>query len=127
MNDRKLDQYVAGQHVFQGENAPAGTAVNYYLKAAASGPVKISITDISGRVVRELEGPGAQGINRVQWNLAPTPQAGAGGRGGGGGGGGGGFGGGAVPPGTYRVTLTVGSTTLNKMLTVLEDRWMEER
>ena len=41
---------------------------------------------------------------------------------------GGGFGGGgAVPPGTYRVTLTVGSATQSKLLTVLEDRWMEER
>jgi len=112
--------------VFVGENAPDGTAINYWLKSAVSGAVKVSITDISGRVVRELNGTGQQGINRVQWNLAPTPQAGAGGRGGGGGGGGFG-GGGAVPPGTYRVTLTVGSTTLTKMLTVLEDRWMDER
>jgi hypothetical protein len=76
-------------------------------------------------VIRELTGTGYQGINRVQWNLAPTPQ---GGQGRGGGGGGGGFGGfGNVPPGTYRVTLTVGSATQTKLLTVLEDRWMEER
>ncbi|NUQ13012.1 MAG: cyclase, partial [Gemmatimonadaceae bacterium] len=47
---------------------------------------------------------------------------------GGGGGGGGGFGGAlSVPPGMYRVTLTVGSTTLTKTIEVLEDRWMEER
>jgi hypothetical protein len=89
--------------------------------------VKISITDISGRVVRELDGTATQGINRVQWNLAPTPQPGAGGRGGGGGGGGGFGGGGAVPAGTYRVTLTVGSTTQSKILTILEDKWMDER
>jgi hypothetical protein len=86
--------------------------------------VKISITDISGRVVREIDGSTQQGINRVQWNLAPTPQAAQGGRGGGGGGFGGG---GAVPPGTYRVTLTAGGATQSKMVTVLEDRWMEER
>jgi len=49
-------------------------------------------------------------------------------RGGGGGGGGGGFGGAqSVPPGMYKVTLTVGSTTLTKTVEVLEDRWMEER
>lgn len=125
LTDRKLGQQVTGQMVFQGENAPAGTAISYYLRNAATAPVKIAISDISGRVVRELEGTGAQGINRVQWNLAPTPQQGQGGRGGGGGGGFGG--GGSVPPGTYKVTLTVGSMTLTKMLEVLEDRWMEER
>jgi hypothetical protein len=124
IQDRKLGQQVTGQLNFVGENAPDGTAINYWLKAAASGPVKITITDISGRVVRELDGSAQQGINRVQWNLAPTPQAGAGGRGGGGGGGGGG---GAVPAGTYRVTLTVGSVTQTKVLAILEDRWMEER
>jgi len=126
INDRKLAQQITGQMVFVGENAPAGTSINYWLKAAASGPVKISISDINGRVVRELDGTALQGINRVQWNLAPTPQPGVGGRGGGGGGGGFG-GGGAVPAGTYRVTLTVGSATQSKLLTILEDRWMEER
>jgi hypothetical protein len=32
-----------------------------------------------------------------------------------------------VPPGVYRVTLTVGGQTITKMVEVLEDRWMEER
>jgi hypothetical protein len=123
IQDRKLLQQVTGQMVFQGENAPPGTSINYYLKAAASGPVRIAIADISGRTVREIDGTAQQGINRVQWNLQPTPVPGAGGRGGGGGGGGGGM----VAPGVYRVTLTVGGQTLSKMVEVLEDRWMEER
>jgi len=125
LTDRKLGQQVTGQMVFQGENAPEGTAIAYYLKAAATGPVKIAISDISGRVIREMDGTGLQGINRVQWDLSPTPPAGAvGGRGGGGGG----FGGfGSVSPGMYKVTLTVGSMTLTKTLEVMEDRWMEER
>jgi hypothetical protein len=128
IQDRKLQQQVTGQMVFEGENAPRGTAVNYFLKSAASGPVRISISDIAGRVIRDLEGTGLQGINRVQWNLAPNPPQGAqAGRGGGGGGGGGGFGGGSVDPGVYKVTLTVGGTTLTKTVEVLEDRWMEER
>ena len=126
LNDRKAGQQVTGQMVFQGENAPRGSAISYYLKNAASGPVKISISDISGRVIRDLEGTALQGINRVQWNLAPNAPAGQAGRGGGGGGGG--FGGAqSVPPGMYKVTLTVGSTTLTKTVEVLEDRWMEER
>jgi len=127
LNDRKLGQQVTGAMVFQGENAPRGAAISYYLKAAASGPVKITISDIAGRVVRDIDGTGTQGINRVQWNLAPNapPGAAAGGRGGGGGGFGGG--GAAVSPGTYKVTVTIGSTTLTKTVEVLEDRWMEER
>ena len=126
LNDRKAGQQVTGQMVFQGENAPRGTTINYYLKAAGSGTARIQIADVSGRVIRDIEGPVAQGINRVQWNLAPNAPAGAaqGGRGGGGGGGGGIAG---VTPGTYKVTLTVGGQTLTKTVEVLEDRWMEER
>jgi hypothetical protein len=123
LTDRKLLQAVTGQMVFAGENAPQGTTINYYLKANSTQPVKISIADINGRVIREMDGTGMRGINRVQWDLSPTPQPGQGGRGGGRGGGGGG----GAGPGMYRVTLTVGSTTLTKTLEVLEDRWMEER
>ena len=126
LNDRKAGQAVTGQFVFQGENAPRGTAISYYLKNAGMGPAKISITDVSGRVVREIDGTANQGINRVQWNLAPNAPPGAqGGRGGGGGGGGGGAP--SVAPGTYKVTVTIGGTTLTKTVEVLEDRWMEER
>jgi hypothetical protein len=86
--------------------------------------VKISIADATGRVVRTLDGTKAAGINRVQWNLAPTPRPG------GGGGFGGGGGGGNIPsvdPGTYTVTLTVNGRPLTKPLVVLEDKWMHER
>ena len=124
IQDRKLLQQVTGQMVFAGENAPAGTSINYFLKAAGTGTVKITIADISGRTIRDLEGPATQGINRVQWNLQPNAPAGQAGRGGGGGGGGGGN---TVPPGTYRVTLTAGGQTLTKTVEVLEDRWMEQR
>jgi hypothetical protein len=126
LNDRKAGQQVTGQMVYQGENAQRGSAISYYLKSGGTGTVRIQISDVSGRVIRDLEGPATQGINRVQWNLAPNAAAGAqGGRGGGGGGGGGGAP--SVAPGTYKVTLTVGSTTLTKTVEVLEDRWMEER
>ena len=129
LNDVTLGQQVGGQQVFAGENAPRGTAINYYLKAPATGDVKISIADAKGAVVRTLDGTKSAGLNRVQWNLAPTPRAG--GAGGFGGGGGGGGGGGAnipsVDPGTYTVTLTVNGRTLTKPLVVLEDKWMQER
>ncbi len=126
LNDRKLGQQVTGQQVYRGENAPRGTSINYHLRAASTGDVRIVISDITGRTIRTLTGPGDAGINRVQWDLAPTPPPNAqGGRGGGGGGGGGGAQ--AVAPGTYKVTLTVNGVTLTKTVEVLEDRWMEER
>lgn len=125
LTDRKRMQQVTGQMVFSGENAPRGTFINYYLRNAASGDVRITITDAAGRVVRTLDGTGTAGINRVLWNLTRNPPQGA--QGGGGGGRGGGFGGGTVDPGTYLVTLSVGGQTLSKTVEVLEDRWMEER
>ena len=124
LNDVTLSQQIGGQKVFVGENAPRGTAINYYLKTQASGDVKISIADAAGRVVRTLDGTKTAGVNRVVWNLAPAGRPG----GGGGGGGGGGFGNlPTVEPGTYTVTLTVNGRTLSKPLVVLEDKWMGER
>src|SRR5207245_4160438 len=42
--------------------------------------VKITVTDKEGKVIRELEGPGAAGVNRTNWDLRydspaePTPE-----------------------------------------------------
>lgn len=123
-NDRRRLQAVTGQMVFQGENAPEGTFIHYYLRNAPAGEVKITITDTEGRVVRSLDGTRNAGINRVQWELDRNPAEGQGGRGGGRGGGFGG--GGSVDPGTYLVTLTVGNLRLSKPVQVLEDRWIDE-
>jgi photosystem II stability/assembly factor-like uncharacterized protein len=124
LNDQQRNQQVGGQKVFIGENASRGASINYYLKTAASGDVKISIADVTGRVIRTIDGTKSAGINRVMWNLAPTsPQAQGGGFGGG-------FGRGAVvtvEPGTYIVTLEVGGKKLTKPLQVLQDRWLGER
>ena len=123
LNDQQNNQQVGGQKVFIGENAPRGAAINYYLKSAASGDVKISIAEGSGRVIRTLDGPKTAGINRVSWNLAPQPAQGQGGGGFGGGRGGGG----AAEPGTYYVTLEVGGKKYTKPLQILQDRWLHER
>jgi hypothetical protein len=109
--------------VFVGENAPRGAAINYYLKSAASGDVKISIADGSGRVIRTLDGPKTAGVNRVTWNLTAQPAQGQGGGGFGGGRGGGA----AVEPGTYFVTLEAGGKKYTKPLQILQDRWLNER
>jgi photosystem II stability/assembly factor-like uncharacterized protein len=126
LNDQQNNQQVGGQKTFIGENAPRGAAINYYLKSGASGDVTISIADVSGRVIRTLDGPKIAGINRVMWNLAPAPPPGQ--AGGGFGGFGGGRGGvGAVDPGTYIVTLDVAGKKFTKPVQVLQDRWLNER
>jgi photosystem II stability/assembly factor-like uncharacterized protein len=123
LNDQQHGQQVGGQKVFIGENAPRGTSIDYYLKSAASGDVKISIADATGKVVRTLDGTKHAGINRVLWNLAPNPPANPPA------GGGGGRGGQppAVDAGTYIVTLTAAGKTMVKPVTVVEDRWLNER
>jgi hypothetical protein len=100
---------------FRAANPPGGTAISYHLKAAATGDVKITISDATGRVVRELDGTKQAGLNRVQWNLAPTTLLT--GRGFGGRAGRGGRGipfvtPNAVDPGTYIVKLAVGDKEL---------------
>jgi hypothetical protein len=125
LNDQQRGHQGAGQKLFLGENAPRGAAIYYYLKSAASGDVKITIADATGKIVRDLDGAKQAGINRVLWNLAPNPPQGQQG-GGGGGGGRGGFAQ-AVEPGTYIVTVTAGGKTLAKPVTVMQDRWLGER
>jgi hypothetical protein len=123
--DTQLGIGVGGSKHFRGENPQPGTAISYYLKTAATGDVKIAISDYTGKVVREITGPKDAGLNRVQWNLRGSPAAGdaaAGQRGGGGGGGGrGGFGGGSLEPGSYLVKLTVGGKDYTTRAVIVAD------
>lgn len=135
-----------GEKEWIGQNPPLGAMIDFYAKDAA-GPATITIASSSGQHIRTMAVPVSAGVNRAIWDLrydtsptgAPEPAAGrgAGGRGGrgagpeqpaggaGGRGGGGGFGrGGGAPyalPGSYVVTLKVGSTTLTRPLTVQMD------
>ncbi len=43
--------------------------LNYYLKTAPNGPVRISILDGKGNEIAQLPGTRQAGINRVNWNL----------------------------------------------------------
>jgi len=131
------------------ENPPVGAIIDYYLKAAASGPVTIEILNAGGAAIRHYssadpapapdpntlvvnavwqrpqEPPSAAaGMHRFVWDFRPDPPAGGGrGRGGRGGGGGGGGRGGPPPvsPGGYTVRLTVGGQTYTQPLTVNPD------
>ncbi len=67
---------------------PAGWHGDQLLpQGGGSGDVKITISDLAGRVVREMDGTKEAGLNRVQWNLGPNQVALPGRFGGGGGGG----------------------------------------
>jgi photosystem II stability/assembly factor-like uncharacterized protein len=151
LTDVALSRYVGGQKMFRGANAPAGTAISYHLKAAPSGEVKLTISDITGKIVRTIPATKEVGLNRVQWNLRGDPPARMGAMMGGGGnagqtanspaatagaapatagggqGGGGGFGGRfanfgpALEPGVYLVKLSVDGKDLTTKLTIEAD------
>jgi hypothetical protein len=116
-------------------NPPAGALLTYYLhdETPSGGKTVLTITDSSGKQVRQLDASSKAGVHRTPWDLRETPpqggaarpptppteggeEAGAtpppagggrGGRGGGGGGGGRGIArvGPLVKPGVYTITL----------------------
>ncbi|HTM31921.1 MAG TPA: hypothetical protein VL263_11470 [Vicinamibacterales bacterium] len=93
----------------QAENPPSGAVIDYYLRSAANGPVRIEILDSAGAVVRTYSSDApsapaetpqtvsalwrrpaptvatAAGMHRWIWDLRDTPPAATGGPGGGGG------------------------------------------
>ena len=132
LQDATLGQYIGGAKFYRAANPAPGTAISYYLKAAPEGDVKISITDVTGKFVRNITGTKEVGVNRVQWNLrgdTPPRPAGAPQGGGGGGGGGGGFGGQfaaqLADPGAYLVKVTVGGKEYTTKAVVEEDQWRD--
>jgi photosystem II stability/assembly factor-like uncharacterized protein len=84
-NDIQRAILVEGAKHFRGQNPPRGAAISYWLKSAPSGDVRITISDITGREIRSLEGTKDAGLNRVHWDLT-LAGAGRGGRGAGRGG-----------------------------------------
>jgi len=121
VTDTQLAQVTSGTKRFLAENPPRGTVIAYHLRAAASGGVKMTITDLSGKVVRVLTGPGNAGVNRQLWNLRADPPPPAGQQAGG------------QPqmapvvaPGTYLATLSAGGRTLVKPVIVQEDIWLRQ-
>ena len=134
LNDLRLSRYAGGAKLFRGNNPPPGTAISYYLKSMPSTDVKITISDYTGKVIRNIAGTREIGINRVQWNLRgdppPRPANLPPGFGGGGGGGGGGFGalfniGPIIEPGTYNLKLSVNGKDYTTKVVVEADPGMQ--
>jgi photosystem II stability/assembly factor-like uncharacterized protein len=82
INDIQEQIQIGGQKHFRGENPEAGASISYWLKSPAK-DVTITISDLSGRELRSIEGTTDAGVNRVNWDLRATPPGrGRGGRGG---------------------------------------------
>jgi hypothetical protein len=88
-----------GYYGVQGENLaspnpPFGALLTYYVRDNVQGDAKIvlTVTDSTGKMVRQLDASGQAGLHRTPWDLRETAPAAAqgtqGGRRGGGGGGG---------------------------------------
>ena len=95
-------------------NEPNGMTFTFYLKDAPTEKVTLTVTDVTGKVVRTLEPAAKAGLNRVFWDLSE------GGRGAASGGEfrpGAGFR--TVPAGEYSVTLQVGEKKLTQQARVL--------
>jgi photosystem II stability/assembly factor-like uncharacterized protein len=80
INDVQKAVLAEGAKLFRGQNPARGTAISYWLKSPPAGDVRITISDVTGREVRGIDGTRHAGLNRVQWNLLPNP-VGGGGRG----------------------------------------------
>jgi photosystem II stability/assembly factor-like uncharacterized protein len=51
------------------ENEPNGLIFEYYVKDKSPAKAALTIADLSGTVVRKIEGPAEAGLNRAVWNL----------------------------------------------------------
>jgi len=124
------------------DNPPYGAIIDYYLGAAATGPVTIEILDPAGETIRRYSSDdalavvnpdtlsipvswaatpprlsAAAGMHRWTWDLRPAPASGSQGRQGGTGRGGGSL----ALPATYTVRLSVDGTTYTQPLTLKRD------
>jgi hypothetical protein len=80
----QLQPTVYGNYQLQGDshlltpNESDDFVIRYYLKDKAKDKVKVTITDLPGKVLRELEGGGEAGFNTVMWDLRPAREKGRG-------------------------------------------------
>ncbi len=63
-----------GQKVFEGESAPYGAEISYYLPSGDRRQrAHIAVLDAKGDTVQTLTGPGAAGLHTVAWNYRKEP------------------------------------------------------
>jgi photosystem II stability/assembly factor-like uncharacterized protein len=95
-NDSGWGNYdLYGDRVHFTPNEPNAISVNYYLREKTDTKVTVKVSDLSGKLVRTLEGTSQKGLNTVQWNMRDDDRRG-------------------VPDGRYVVTLAVGARAMAK-------------
>jgi hypothetical protein len=121
-NGQGMNYHLFGDRYVEVPNERDALDINYYLKSADASSARVTITDIAGKPVAQLSGPGRAGLNCVEWTMLTMPagataaSAGCGQTGGGRGGGGrGGNVGAPAPVGDYIVTLEIGGEKLTKI------------
>ncbi|HKV12757.1 MAG TPA: hypothetical protein VJ725_31720, partial [Thermoanaerobaculia bacterium] len=109
-----------GDQFFRAPNPPYGTVLTYWLRETRPAPLRIEITDGSGKLLRTLEAPATAGLHRIAWDLetdaaksekpeegepelTPSEQQAAR----------------IVPPGTYRVALKLPEGALTREVRVV--------
>ncbi|MDH7494317.1 MAG: hypothetical protein QHH44_10550, partial [Candidatus Saccharicenans sp.] len=60
-------------HLFT-PNEPDEVVIHYYLREEAKEKIKVGIYDAEKNLLRELEGPGKAGLNRVNWDMRKAGQ-----------------------------------------------------
>ncbi|HEX3868706.1 MAG TPA: hypothetical protein VHV78_18220, partial [Gemmatimonadaceae bacterium] len=63
-----------GQAIMTYANPPYGADIVYRLASAASGSVRLVVSDAGGDTLANLNGPGAVGLHHVTWNFQIAPQ-----------------------------------------------------
>lgn len=86
--------------LFRGANPPLGAAFQVYLKADLGEDLSLAITGPDGQPAANLKAPGRPGLQRISWDLKPSPDLMSPYRG---------QGPKFVKPGLYTVTVTCGA------------------
>jgi len=58
-----------GQAIMTFANPPFGADIVYRLGSAASGPVRLIVSNVAGDTIATLNGPSSAGVHRVTWNF----------------------------------------------------------
>lgn len=88
-----------GVRLWTSPNTQPSATIAYYVKTAASGDARITVTDVAGNEITSMNGTSSAGLNVVTWNVR----------------GGRGFG---IRPGEYKVTVKVGEKTASTTVTI---------
>ena len=103
--------HLYGDAHIQVPNEPDALVITYLLREKDEAGAQVTVRDVSGAVVAQFRGPAEVGVNRAPWNMR---RAGEGGRGR--------AAGPLMPPGEYRITVSVGGREASTIGRIRERR-----